>query len=292
MREERLVRVRRGDTHDDAPATLAHPSPDLQELESQGLEGGRGQLGPGEPLAQMPEEHEREGVEQEPELVGRERVAAGAVGLEVVFEFLDPVLRVPPADVEAVVDLSRGIEGEAGDHEARVEALVQALDLGHDPAGAVPGAGTVAKRGEPALLRVGLGEGVLDLGGELGHPATKALVGDHADDVAHAVLLEQSVEGRDGEPRVGPHQDGGPRVGTPQSGQDAREDPHGTLGCVSVARAQDGGEGVAGDAVEDPQKMEHVLVVEAVEHAQLLGAVGAVVCGIDVEHDEVAWPRM
>src|SRR3989442_6118105 len=48
----------------------------------------------------------------------------------------------------------------------------------------------------------------------------------------------------------------------------------------------------AGVAVEDQQRMVHVLVVGPVEDAQLLVAIGGVVGGVDIEQDLAAPPDL
>jgi hypothetical protein len=65
--------------HPDAPTGLTDAGPDLQELKAQGVDLGRGQFRALEVVAQQPKQAIGGGVEQQPELVGQEAVAAQAV---------------------------------------------------------------------------------------------------------------------------------------------------------------------------------------------------------------------
>ena len=78
---------------------------------------------------------------------------------------------------------------------------------------------------------------------------------------------------------------GDARPARPQRPHQALEDGHGAPGAVGVARAQDGGDELVGVAVEDQQRVVHVLAVVAVVGGPLLLAVGRVVGPVQVEQD-------
>jgi hypothetical protein len=58
------------------------------------------------------------------------------------------------------------------------------------------------------------------------------------------------------------------------------------------ATAQTGRQQTTGMALEDQQRVIHVLVVGAMEEAQLLLSVGGIVGGIDIEQDFAALPNL
>jgi len=143
-------------------------------------------------------------VQQQAELVGKEAVAAKAVGLQRPPEVLDPPLRLTPSHVPTV-ELLQLVE-TTGDHKVRVRALLQHLRLVDHPPGALPATGPVAGSvgNEPHLLPVpclGLPLGPLEQGlGQRLEPG----VGDEAHRVADAVLFTVLVEGGHRERRVRP----------------------------------------------------------------------------------------
>ena len=100
----------------DAATGLPDAGPDLQELEAEGVDLGRGQLCAFQVVAQQPEQAVGRGVEQQPELVGQEAVAAQAVGPEIQLQLLDAVFHIAPEHVEVVVDKS-GIAAQVGDYK-------------------------------------------------------------------------------------------------------------------------------------------------------------------------------
>ena len=60
----------------------------------------------------------------------------------------------------------------------------------------------------------------------------------------------------------------------------------------SSATTQTGSQQTAGMPLEDQQRVIHVLVVGAIEEAQLLLSVGGIVGGIDIEQDFAALPNL
>jgi hypothetical protein len=94
--QEVAVRITRGQVDPDAAAGLPNPGPDLQEPEPQGVDLGRGQFRALKVLAQQPEQAIGRGVQQQPELVGQEAVAAQTVGLKLQLQLFDAVFYVAP----------------------------------------------------------------------------------------------------------------------------------------------------------------------------------------------------
>ena len=64
------------------------------------------------------------------------------------------------------------------------------------------------------------------------------------------------------------------------------------MGGVGIARAQHRGQGKAAAAVEDEERVVHVLFVIPMEKAELLFAMGGVVGGVHVEDDHLAGAGM
>ena len=110
-------------------------------------------------------------------------------------------------------------------------------------------------------------------------------VGDQPDGVGDRVRLAPGVQARDGEAAVGAQLDRDVRPGRPQLAQQAAQHQHDEAAAVDVARAQDGGDQVAGVAVEDQQRVVHVLAVVAVVGHPFLLAVGRVVGPVEVQQD-------
>ena len=77
-------------------------------------------------------------------MVGLEPGATQPVGLEMKFEFLDPVPGIAAAGVDGVIN-PRGRLKDVGHQKAGVESSVEPLDLGNNPTRSLPGAGFVAK---------------------------------------------------------------------------------------------------------------------------------------------------
>ena len=84
----------------DAAAGFPDARPDLQELEPQCVNLGRGQFCALEMVAQYPKKAIGRGVEKQPKLVGQEAMATQAVGLDLQFYFLDAVFYVAPQHVD------------------------------------------------------------------------------------------------------------------------------------------------------------------------------------------------
>lgn len=284
--KEGLVGVGRGALDDHAAHRLLHPGSDLQQPQAKGVHRGGGELGSGGRLAHVPQENVGHGVQKEPELVGLEPVATRAAGLEVELEFLDPVFGFAAADVELVVDPLGSQIVHVGHDKSGVGALGEVFHLGHDAAGMLPGVGLVGEGREGALLFPGGLVGLAGLFDQRGDAVAKAGVGNEADRVGDVQTLQGAVEVGDGKAAVGPHEDVGFGVALLQPGENPSEDVGGAFGGMGPAGAQHGGQGVAGEAVEDEKRMEHVLAVEAVEEGELLAAVGGIVGGIDVDDDQ------
>jgi hypothetical protein len=88
----------------DTSAGLAHPSTDLERLDADGIYLGGFQFGAPQVTAQEPEKTIRGSVQQEPELISQEAMAAQAIGLDLQLQFLNPVFDVTSEDIDIVID--------------------------------------------------------------------------------------------------------------------------------------------------------------------------------------------
>lgn len=90
-------------------------------------------------------------MQQEPELIGEEAMAAEAVGFEVELEILDPVLALSAPGVE-LVEILR-LVGPRGNDEAGIGPSLHRLGLVDDPAPPLPAPGLVGiLREKPRLV--------------------------------------------------------------------------------------------------------------------------------------------
>src|SRR5919107_4720739 len=136
----------RGQVQTDLRQKLPDPPSDLQEAQPQGIE-----LHPPRPAChELPPQgvHQPVGtsVQQKPELVGDEPVAAEAIRFRVQLEVLDPVLALSSTGVEPV-EVLRPV-GPRGYQEAGVGPLLHGLRLVDYPASVLPAPSSVGPLGE------------------------------------------------------------------------------------------------------------------------------------------------
>ena len=117
----------------DLPGGLADLGADLEKLDPDRIHLGRFKLGFFQVPSEQQEQAVRQGVKQKPKLIGFEAMAAEAISLELVFQFLDPVFRLAPLGVDPIVDNMR-LKPQIRHHEALIEPFFQPLHFGHDPA--------------------------------------------------------------------------------------------------------------------------------------------------------------
>jgi hypothetical protein len=119
--KERLARPMGREMKPETPHTPAHAARDFEQLEPNGADGRRLEGRPGEDRApEVGEQQQGNAVELQSERVGAEPMTTEAVGVDVPFEFFDPVLR--RAAVVVPRDEIRGVAAAVGDHKAHVEA--------------------------------------------------------------------------------------------------------------------------------------------------------------------------
>jgi len=104
---------------DDAAHRAQHACAELQQALPQGPDLIAGALGSGGPQAQFLQQDKGSRAEQHPELIGPEIGATGAVDLESLVQFLDPVFDVPALAIHSFVNPA-GALGLIGDDESRV----------------------------------------------------------------------------------------------------------------------------------------------------------------------------
>ena len=225
-------------------------------------------------------------MEQQPKLVGQEAVTTQAVGLEVQLQLFDPVFHVAPEHIDLVID-ELGVANQISDHEALVGAQAGVLHLGDDPAGPGPGLRLITESCKKALLLPCGLIGSLGFFQEWRGLLHHAIVGDEADDIADLLPLQIAIERRHGKAGIGPEKDQGVGIGSFQLLDQPLEHGQGPMGSVGVARAQHRGQGKAGAAVEDEERVIHMLFVITVEEAELLLTVGRIVGGVHVQDDDL-----
>jgi len=128
-----------GEREADAARGLDDPGGDFQETKSQRRELGSGQFpGFGNGVAHGKHQPISGGMENEAELVGKRRTAAGAIGGELRLVQLDQIFGLAARAIQAVVDPLGRADIEAGDDEADVEAERGRLNTGDRAPFAIP----------------------------------------------------------------------------------------------------------------------------------------------------------
>jgi len=101
---------------------FSDPGTDFEEFDSEGVYLSRFKFRALEMLAHQQEQTVRKGVKQKPELVGKNPVAAEAIGFEFQLQFLDTILDITPKHIDLVIDPPR-IEAQIGNHKSLIGAL-------------------------------------------------------------------------------------------------------------------------------------------------------------------------
>src|SRR6266550_28204 len=144
----------RGERKANAAGGLDDTGGDFQETKTQRRELGSGQFpGFGNGVAHGKHQPISGGVENETDLIGECRTAAGAIGGELCLMQLDQVLGLAARAIQAVVDPLRRADIEARDDEADVEAEHRRLNTGDGAPFAIPGLCLVARLGIAAQNR-------------------------------------------------------------------------------------------------------------------------------------------
>src|SRR5579864_7774706 len=125
-----------------------------------------------------------------------------------------------------------------------------------------------------------------------GSTPTKHDIGGNADGVVNAEELAELIKQRQGETGIGTQPDGDSGKLAQQTTQDAEKQRHDASMTGGRATAQTGGQQTTGMPLEDQERVIHVLVVGAIEEAQLLLSVGGIVGGIDIEQDFATLPNL
>ena len=222
-------------------------------------------------------------MQEQAELVGPEAMATEPVGKAAVFQIVNPLLGRAALHVP-IVERQRSIRA-GGDHEAGVGALGQGFGFVDHPALVRPGGGGIGGLAGQAHLLAGVL--VLPLGfrqQRRGHGLQTGVRGQ-ADRVGDAFRFAPGGESGHGKAAVGAQLDGDPRRAGPQGTHHPLEDGDHPPAGVHGAGPQDGGDELVGLAVEDEQRMIHVLAVVAVVGAAFLLAVRRVVGAIQIEQD-------
>jgi hypothetical protein len=134
--------------------------------------------------------------------------------------------------------------------------------------------------GSTGCLLLGLGRGH-QRGGQRLQPG----IGDQPDRIRNVLLLTVGVEGGDCKATIGPQFELDARPAGTQGAHHARKDGDGAVAGVGIAGAQHGGDELAGVAVEDQQRVIHVLAEVAVVGRAFLLAVGGIIGAVTVQQD-------
>src|SRR5690349_10866030 len=150
----------------------------------------------------------------------------------------------------------------------------------------------MAEAGEGALGEMGTTIAASQATLQSGSTTTKHDIGGNADGVVNAEELAELIKKRQGETSIGTQPDRDSGKLTQETTQDAQKQRHDASVTGSSATTQTGSQQTAGMPLEDQQRVIHVLVVGAIEEAQLLLSVGGIVGGIDIEQDFAALPNL
>src|SRR5215212_9696885 len=188
-------------------------------------------------------------VQEQPELVGDEAVAAQPIRFYVQFQIFYPVLPFSTAGVELVESLRSVASGS--EDKAPVGPLLHDLGLVDHPALVLPAPRLVdILTEEPGLVRrqfVVLGSFFEQI---LGH-LQKAFIGYEGDSVGYALTLAVVVDGRNSEAGVRLQLYLHPGPSFPQASRDALQQGHRRVGGMGVSRSQKRRDEVPRLAVKD-----------------------------------------
>src|SRR5271157_3134605 len=225
-------------------------------------------------------------VQQQAKGVSQKTVAAQAIGAKAILEFFDAVLALPAIVVEGE-DLG-STAGAVSNQEEQVGSDGGVLGLVADAALMRPAAGAVAEAGKAALRELRAAIAPLQLFLPRFGALLEDAVGGDADGILDAEELTELVEKWESETGIAAQLDLHAGEGGLQVGYQAQQHGHDAGMTGGVSRTQARRQQVSGVALEDQHGVIHVLVVSAVEEAELLLAVGGIVGGVEVEQDLAA----
>src|SRR5471030_2638883 len=277
----------RGERKANAARGLDDPGGYFQEAKTQRRELGSGQfLGFGNGVAHGQHQPISGSVENEADLVGERRTAAGAIGGELRLVQLDQILSLAARAIQAVVDPLGRADIEAGDDEADVEAERGRLNPGDSAPFAIPGLCLVARLGIAAQnSQVFDGASRADVVSDLVDFSGEWLGTGQTEDVVDAVVLAPRHRLR---PSIVP-------VATERNSRLVPPRPNVTYQAAQMGTDLDAARGLAGPQhdrhgpallrVIDVDRQEAAFVIMSVEQRELLMAVDDIAGIIDVERD-------
>ena len=218
-REERLAGPMRremkpepSDAPDDAPR-------DLEQVEANRADGRRRQSRACQDrTAKVREQQQREAVQLQAEGVRTETMTAEAIGVDIEFEFLDPILGGSTGVVPG--DEIRGAAATIGDHEADIETRRGDVDLDENPPmmgprlRAMPKARADVHRSPAPLVAR------LRRRNEWRHARLEDAIRADAEHVIHVFGFELGFDRRGRHPRIAAQEDRGVRKASTQRRQD------------------------------------------------------------------------
>ena len=233
---------------------LPHPAGDLEQPQPEGVELHPWYPTLDQPAAQRIQQPVGGGMQEQPELVGPEAVAAQAVGEAGVLEILDPQFGFAPIDIP-VVEVSGGSERVVT--TKRVLGPLGDLGFEDDPPCRVPRARLIPRFPDQThLVRAGFGLLCGRLGEQVGGFGLEAGIGHQADGVVQVLVFTVVVERRDGEAAVGPQLDGDPGPALADQPHQPFEDGHHAMTGVDGAGSQDGGDELIGVPIEEEERVD------------------------------------
>ena len=212
-------------------------------------------------------------MEEEPEVVGLEGAAGGAVGQKEGLVVLDEAFHPAACAIDLLVDEGGPRTLKVGHHEPDVLALLARFGLADDPLGRAPGRGLIGERGEQSH---GSSLVPVQTPGVLHRAFRKRLepfVGGQSENEGQPVLGAEVVDLGTGEVAVAPQDDLRLRPCPSQMNHQALEDGRDLLSGRPGAGTQDRGDEPAAASFVDMQGLIAPGLEVPVEQGHLLGAV-------------------
>jgi hypothetical protein len=175
-----------------------------------------------------------------------------------------------------------------GDHEADGEPLLQGFRLDDHPWRRIPASRLVARLGNESGFLPGLLPLLCCLVTERCCEHFQSLIGGQPDGVGDVLDLQMGVDGGDGKAGVGTELDGDLRPTSTDVANQPFENGECSPTGMRRPRTKDGRDELAGRAIEDQERMVHMLTIIPVVGDTFLLAMGGIIGTVEVE-DNPFW---